>query len=153
MAFSINVAFITGNVTRDPELKYTPSGTAVCSLGVATNYSMKKGDQWVDVPTFHNVVVWGKQAEFIANSVHKGVKVSVVGRIDNRQYEAKDGTKRYISEIVADTVVPFTPRPGTESSATSFSPPSDLKPEKIVETPTSTDQKVEDIVIPDEMPF
>lgn len=144
MAFSINIAIVTGNVTRDPELRYTPSGSAVCSFGVATNHSIKKDDQWEDIPTFHNIVVWGKQAEFIANNVRKGTKVSVTGRIDNRQYDAKDGTKKYISEIVADTVVPFLDKklPG-DNPVNSESP-----------TASSPNQEpVEDIVIPDEMPF
>ncbi|MFA5895025.1 MAG: single-stranded DNA-binding protein, partial [Candidatus Shapirobacteria bacterium] len=66
MAFSINMAIISGNITRDPELRFTPSGQAVCSFGVATNRSIKKGEQWEDVPTFHNVVQWGKPAEFTA---------------------------------------------------------------------------------------
>ncbi len=151
MAFSINMAIITGNVTRDPELKYTPSGSAVCSFGVATNHSVKKGDQWTDIPTFHNIIVWGKQAEFISNAVKKGTKVSIVGRIDNRQYEGKDGTKRYISEIVAETVIPFTDRrssgdipelPGQDRSPTTDNPKEDQGGEKI-----------EDIIIPDSMPF
>ena len=151
MAFSINMAFLTGNVTRDPELKYTPSGSAVCSLGVATNHSMKKGEEWVDVPCFHNVIVWGKQGEFIANSVRKGVKVSVVGRIDNRQYEAKDGTKRYISEIIAETIVPFTQR----SAGDAGPGPSNYAPAATPKTENTevSEAKVEDIVIPDEMPF
>jgi single-strand DNA-binding protein len=148
MAFSINLAIITGNVTRDPELRYTPSGSAVCSFGVATNHSIKKGDQWEDVPTFHNIVVWGKQAEFIANNVHKGTKVSISGRIDNRQYDAKDGTKKYISEIVADTVVPFLDRKPTSGDM-----PSVTQEETPQPTSNPPEEKVEDIVIPDEMPF
>lgn len=145
MSFSINLAIITGNVTRDPELRYTPSGSAVCSFGVATNHSIKKDDQWTDVPTFHNVVMWGKPAEYMAGVLKKGIKVSLTGRIDNRQYDAKDGTKKYISEIVAETVIPF-----TEHKASSVSG----------EIPTVTQEKsapadapVEDIIIPDEMPF
>lgn len=141
MPFSINLAIITGNVTRDPELRYTPSGSAVCSFGVATNHSVKKGDQWENLPTFHNIVVWGKQAEYISNNVKKGMKVSLSGRIDNRQYDAKDGTKKYISEIVADTVIPFTDRRSSEDNA------------PIEESQVPPDDKVEDIVIPDEMPF
>ena len=144
MPFSINMAIITGNVTRDPELRYTPSGSAVCSFGVATNHSIKKGDQWEDIPTFHNIVVWGKSAEYISNTVKKGMKVSLTGRIDNRQYDAKDGTKKYISEIVADTVIPFTDR---RSSG-------DQNPqESSNQVETQSEDKVEDIVIPDEMPF
>lgn len=151
MAFSINMAVITGNVTRDPELRYTPSGTAVCSFGVATNHSIKKDDQWTDVPTFHNIVVWGKQAEYISGVVKKGMRISLTGRIDNRQYDAKDGTKRYISEIIADTVVPFTNRASAEVSPEE-APTEDNTPPTESETAV-TDDKVEDIVIPDEMPF
>ena len=146
MAFSINMAVITRNVTRDPELRYTPSGAPVCSFGVATNHSIKKDDQWTDIPTFHNIVVWGKQAEYISNTVKKGMKVSLSGRIDNRQYDAKDGTKKYISEIVADTVIPFTERRSNEESNSETSEAQDIQQ-------APNEDKVEDIVIPDEMPF
>ena len=150
MAFSINMAVITGNVTRDPELRYTPSGAAVCSFGVATNHSIKKDDQWTDIPTFHNIVVWGKQAEYISNTVKKGMKVSLSGRIDNRQYDAKDGTKKYISEIVADTVIPFTERKATgEMNDVVQEPDQNSK----LAGAGEADAPVEDIVIPDEMPF
>ena len=138
------MAVITGNVTRDPELRYTPSGSAVCSFGVATNHSIKRGDQWEDVPTFHNIVVWGKQAEYISNNVKKGTKVSLTGRIENRQYDAKDGTKKYISEIIADTVIPFLDRKPTGDQ------PADSS-ENVAEN--MSEDKVEDIIIPDEMPF
>ena len=145
MPFSINLAIITGNVTRDPELKFTPSGSAVCNFGVATNHSIKKGDQWEDVPTFHNIIVWGKQGEYIAANVKKGTKVSIQGRIDNRQYEAKDGTKRYISEIVAETVIPFTDH---------RSAPTTDQPTAPHELPTKqVEEKTEDIIIPDDLPF
>jgi single-strand DNA-binding protein len=150
MSFSINLAIITGNVTRDPELRYTPSGSAVCSFGVATNYSVKKNDQWTDVPCFHNIIVWGKQGEFLANTLKKGMKVSLQGRIDNRQYDAKDGTKKYISEIIAETVIPFTERKGFSESPDVVR--SDESTPTVKQEETSA-EKVEDIVIPDEMPF
>jgi len=143
MAFSINMAVISGNATRDPELRYTPSGQAVCSFGVATNRSIKKNDQWENVPTFHNVVQWGKQAEFTSNNLKKGMKVTVTGRIDNRSYDAKDGTKKYISEIVADSVIFYSDRPSTQPAD---SPQSEPQPQAVPDV-------VEDIVIPDEMPF
>ncbi len=148
MAFSINIAIITGNLTRDPELRYTPSGTAVCSFGVATNHSIKKDDQWTDIPTFHNIVVWGKQAEYLSNNLKKGMKVSLTGRIDNRQYDAKDGTKKYISEIIADTVVPFTDRKSVDTADDA-----ELDNIPAQDANTAAEDKVEDIVIPDEMPF
>jgi single-strand DNA-binding protein len=147
MAFSINMAVITGNVTRDPELRYTPSGAPVCSFGVATNHSIKKDDQWTDIPTFHNIVVWGKQAEYISNTVKKGMKVSLSGRIDNRQYDAKDGTKKYISEIVADTVIPFLDRKNAGDNT------SDVDQDSKLAGAGEANAPVEDIIIPDEMPF
>ena len=137
------MAVISGNATRDPELRYTPSGQAVCSFGVATNRSIKKNDQWENVPTFHNVVQWGKQAEFTSNNLKKGMKVTVTGRIDNRSYDAKDGTKKYISEIVADSVIFYSDRPSTQPAD---SPQSEPQPQAVPDV-------VEDIVIPDEMPF
>lgn len=143
MAFSINMAVISGNATRDPELRYTPSGQAVCSFGVATNRSIKKEDQWENVPTFHNVVQWGKQAEFTSNNLKKGMKVTVTGRIDNRSYDAKDGTKKYISEIVADSVIFYSEHQTAPSTDNSHPEP---------QSQTVPDV-VEDIVIPDEMPF
>ncbi len=144
------MAVITGNVTRDPELRYTPSGTPVCSFGVATNHSIKKDDQWTDIPTFHNIVVWGKSAEYISNTVKKGMKVSLTGRIDNRQYDAKDGTKKYISEIIADTVIPFTERKTTSEVDDVVQEPD--QNQKLAGA-SEVDAPVEDIVIPDEMPF
>lgn len=150
MAFSINLAIITGNVTRDPELKFTPSGSAVCTFGVATNHSIKKNDQWTDIPTFHNIVVWGKIAEFLSNTLKKGMKVSITGRIDNRQYDAKDGTKRYISEIVADTVIPFTDR---RLSGDSTTPDITQTDEVVASSSPVSEDKIEDIIVPDEMPF
>lgn len=143
MAFSINLAVISGNVTRDPELRYTPSGQAVCSFGVATNRSIKKGEQWENVPTFHNVVQWGKQAEFTSNNLKKGGKVTVTGRIDNRSYDAKDGTKKYISEIVADSVIFYSEHQNAPVSDNSQPEPQSQ----------AVPDVVEDIVIPDEMPF
>lgn len=107
MAFSINKAYLVGNVTKDPDLKYTPNNNAVCTFNVATNRSIKKGDDWEDVATFHRVVVWGKIAEYINNNVVKGDPVVVEGRIENRSFEDKDGVTKYISEIIADNVIPF----------------------------------------------
>lgn len=114
MAFSLNKVFLVGNVTKEPELRYTPGGTAVLSLGMATNRSIKDESVqsgWRDVPTFHNVIVWGKLAERLSQNVSKGDKIHVEGRIDNRSYE-KDGVKKYITEVVAENVLTFQPRPG-----------------------------------------
>lgn len=105
MSYSINQVFLVGNVASEVELKFTPSSMAVCNFSVATNRSVKKNDQWETVATFHKIVVWGKLAESLANTLSKGKKVTISGRIDNRSYEAQDGSKRYVSEVVADSVI------------------------------------------------
>jgi single-strand DNA-binding protein len=105
--FDLNRATLIGNVTRDPELKYTAKGTAVINFSIATNRRIQSEDgQYKDSPTFHNIVAWSKTAERLAKVMSKGQKVYVEGRIDNRSYE-KDGQTRYITEIVADNVIVF----------------------------------------------
>lgn len=106
--FSINKILLAGNATRNAELKYTKGGTAVANFGLATNRSIKdpeKEGEYKDVPTFHNVVVWGKLAEVVSKGVHKGKLIMVEGRQENRSYENEQGEKRYVSEVVADKVI------------------------------------------------
>ena len=104
-ASNINSVVITGNLTRDPELRNTPSGTAVCSLRVAVNSRRKEGDQWVDKPNYFDVTVWGAQGENCATYLSKGRPVAVQGRLDWREWEARDGSgKRQSVEIIAETV-------------------------------------------------
>lgn len=106
MAENINRVTITGNLTRDPELRQTPNGTPVCTLGVAVNGRRKdESGQWVDKPNYFNVIVWGAQGQNCATYLAKGRPVAVDGRLDWRSWEAKDGSgKRSTVEIVADTV-------------------------------------------------
>lgn len=111
MAFSINRATILGNVTKDPTVRYTQSGITVCSFSVATNHSIKQPDgTYKDIPTFHNVIVWGKTGEFISRDSKKGTKIYVEGRIQNRSYTDKNGVIKYTSEIVADQAIPMSQR-------------------------------------------
>ncbi|MFH1287770.1 MAG: single-stranded DNA-binding protein [bacterium] len=104
MQFSQNICFLIGNVTRDPELRFTPAGTAVAKFGLATSRNVKKDEKWEDITTFHNIVCWQKLAEHVAERLTKGTFVTIQGRIENRSYDGKDGVKRYISEVVADSV-------------------------------------------------
>ena len=106
MAYSVNQATILGNLIRDPELRYTPAGHAVCSFGVATNRVWKTagGDSREDVE-FHNVVAWRKLAEICSQYLTKGQKVYVQGRLQTQTWEGKDGNRRSRTEIVADDVV------------------------------------------------
>jgi single-strand DNA-binding protein len=105
-ASNINVVVITGNLTRDPELRSTGGGTPVCDLRVAVNSRRKDGSgQWVDKPNYFDVTVWGAQGENCANYLSKGRPVAVEGRLDWSEWEAKDGSgKRQAVRIVANSV-------------------------------------------------
>jgi single-strand DNA-binding protein len=104
-ASNVNVVVITGNLTRDPELRHTGGGTAVCELRVAVNSRRKEGNDWVDKPNYFDVVVWGAQGENCSTYLTKGRPVAVEGRLDWREWEAKDGGgKRQAVQIVANTV-------------------------------------------------
>ncbi|MEK6277832.1 MAG: single-stranded DNA-binding protein [Actinomycetota bacterium] len=106
-ASNINVVAITGNLTRDPELRSTPSGTSVCKLRVAVNSRRKDGQtgEWIDKPNYFDVTVWGAQGENCANYLSKGRPVAVEGRLDWREWEAQDGSgKRQAVEIIANSV-------------------------------------------------
>ncbi|OHA94558.1 MAG: single-stranded DNA-binding protein [Candidatus Zambryskibacteria bacterium RIFCSPHIGHO2_02_FULL_38_22] len=108
----INKAIIYGNLTRDPELKSLPSGAQVCEFGVATNrvWKDKNGAKQESVD-YHNIVVFGRQAEIVKQYLHKGSGIFLEGRIQTRSWDAKDGTKRYRTEIVADRIQ-FGPKSG-----------------------------------------
>jgi single-strand DNA-binding protein len=100
-SMSVNKAILIGRLGKDPELKYTPAGKAVCNFTVATNERWTGADgQKNESTTWHNIVAWGKQAEIIKEYLAKGREVYLEGRIDNRSYDKKDGTKGYISEVV-----------------------------------------------------
>jgi single-strand DNA-binding protein len=103
---NINTVVITGNLTKDPELRSTPGGTSVCKLRVAVNSRRKDGQsgEWVDKPNYFDVTVWGAQGENCANYLSKGRPVAVEGRLDWREWEAQDGSKRQAVEIIANSV-------------------------------------------------
>ena len=104
-ATNLNIVALTGNLTRDPELRSLPSGTSVCSMRIACNTRRKdaSGD-WIDKPNYFDVTVWGAQGENCARYLSKGRPVAVQGRLEWREWEAQDGTKRQSVEIVADSV-------------------------------------------------
>ncbi len=104
--YSLNRATLIGNVTKDPEVKQIPSGQNVCSFSIATNRSWKTPDgQKQEATDFHNIVVWGKLAEICGQYLTKGKKVYVEGRLQTRDWEGTDGTKRRTTEIVADNMI------------------------------------------------
>ncbi|MGI8421698.1 MAG: single-stranded DNA-binding protein [Gaiellaceae bacterium] len=106
MAANINRVVLVGNLTRDPELKHLPSGMAVCSLRIAVNTRRKDqaSGEWTDKPNYFDVNVWGQQGENCAQYLAKGRPVGVDGRLEWREWDAQDGSKRQAVDIVADNV-------------------------------------------------
>ena len=117
----MNKVVLIGRLTKDPELRFTPgTGAAVTTLTLAVDrYNPKTGQNEAD---FIPVVIWGKQAESTANYMSKGGQLAISGRIQTRSYDAKDGTKRYVTEVVADQFggVQFLGSKGSNSSNNSF---------------------------------
>ncbi len=129
---SVNKVILVGNLGRDPEVRATPSGQSVCNFSLATTerYTDRAGQQR-DQTEWHNVVVWGKQADLCGQYLKKGRQVYVEGRLTTRQYEAKDGTgKRYRTEVVAQRVQFLGGRAaaGMEDSGSGFAPGPDAPP-------------------------
>ena len=107
MAFD-NTVTVVGNVTRDPELRFTPSGAAVANFGLAVNRSWKnqQTNEWEEQVSFFDVKCWAQMAENVAESVPRGTRVLVTGRLEQRSWETDNGEKRSKVEVVADEVAP-----------------------------------------------
>jgi single-strand DNA-binding protein len=105
-ASNINRVILTGNLTRDPELRSTPGGMSVCSLRVACNTRRKDNTtgEWADKPNYFSVTVWGAQGENCARFLTKGRPVAIDGRLEWREWQGQDGQKRESIEIIADAV-------------------------------------------------
>jgi single-strand DNA-binding protein len=135
-ATNINRVIITGNLTRDPELRSLQSGMSVCSLRVACNTRRKdnQSGEWVDKPNYFDVTIWGRQGENAAQYLSKGRPVAIDGRLEWREYQDKEGNKRQAVDIIADNVQ-FLSSPegfnGDGGGASRFTPQSDI--------PVSTD--------------
>lgn len=142
-ASNINRVIISGNLTRDPELRATPSGASVCSLRVAVNSRRKDSQtgEWVDKPNYFDVKVWGPQGENCATYLSKGRPVAVDGRLDWREWEGQDGVKRQNVDIIADNVQ-FLGSP-RDSAPQTNGPPATNGADSEIEADTSDFDKVE----------
>src|SRR5579872_4462651 len=107
MAKSVNKVILIGNLGKDPEVKYTPSGTAVAKFSLATNERFKdKSGEWQDRTEWHNIVAWQRLAEIVGEYVKKGSKIYIEGRLQTRSWDDKEtGQKRYKTEIIANDLV------------------------------------------------
>ena len=99
-----NKIILIGNLTRDPEMRYTPQGTSVCNFGIAVNHKYKQGEEMKEEVTFINVAVFGKQADACGQYLNKGSSVLVEGRLQERRWETEEGQKRSKHEVVAQNV-------------------------------------------------
>ncbi|MES2214130.1 MAG: single-stranded DNA-binding protein [Patescibacteria group bacterium] len=151
-----NKAIIIGNLTRDPELKSLPSGIQVCTLSVATNRVWKdKNGAKQESTDYHNVVVFGRQAETSAQFLRKGASILAEGRMQTRSWDAADGSKKYRTEIVADRIQ-FGPRPADAGSRPGGdSAPRAAAPESVgADTPPiDTIDYPEESINPEDIPF
>ncbi len=144
----LNKALIIGNLTRDPELRSLPSGIQVASLSVATNRVWKdKNGAKQENTDYHNVVVFGRQAETVGQYLKKGSSVLVEGRMQTRSWDAQDGTKKYRTEIVADRIQ-FGPRREGGAPAASGSKAEDA-PKEALDTIEYPSEEIN----PDDIPF
>ena len=100
----MNKVILSGNLTRDPEIRTTPTDRTVASFSLAVRRSWKKNEENQPDADFFNVIAWERLAEFCRNYLMKGTKIIVEGRLQTRTYEAKDGTTRYVTEVVANEI-------------------------------------------------
>lgn len=160
MARSLNRVELIGNLTRDPELRYTPQGTAVCTFGVATNrsWTTESGEKKEDAD-FHKIVAWNKLAELCSQLLTKGRKVYVEGRLANRSWTGQDGVQKTTTEIViSDMLILDSRKEGRVDDDLSQAPVEEAE-EKIVEekpkekTIKKKEEAREEDVNPDDIPF
>lgn len=140
---NFNKAIVAGNLTGDPELKALPSGSSVTNFSLASNHVYYKDEVKQESVEFHNIVVFGRQAESVAKFLKKGSKALVEGRIQTRSWDGDDGQKRYRTEIVASNVQfgsPASPTSKPEAPATnaepSFDGPPEIEDNDIIVSPT-----------------
>lgn len=151
---NLNKVFIIGNLTRDPEHKALPSGTAVTSFGVATNrvWRDKEGQKKEEVQ-FHNIVVFGKQADTAAQYLKKGNSVMVEGRIQTRNWDAQDGSKRNKTEIVAERIQFGPRRTGGEGGGEFAGKSGGAQPSAGKKEELETIEYPDENINPEEIPF
>lgn len=162
MARSLNRVQLIGNLTRDPELRYTPSGNAVCTFGLATNrtWTTDSGEKREEVD-FHRIVAWNKLAELCSQFLTKGRKVYVEGRLSTRNWTGQDGTQKSTTEVVIDDMILLDNKQGAGAPAASpreefgespAKPKQAAKKKEEEEVPPPSASSGEEVA-PDDIPF
>jgi single-strand DNA-binding protein len=153
---SLNKATLVGNLTRDPELKYTPSGAPVCTFGVATNRSWVTHEgQTKEEVQYHRIVAWHKLAELCAKLLVKGRKVFLEGRLSYRSYTGKDGVQRNITEIILEDFIVFSDgkRVAVEEPAPAGVTAEKVEKKETEDLPIPEENNKNEEVNPDDIPF
>ena len=148
---NLNRATIIGNLTRDPEVRSTPSGQSVATLGVATSRSwMNQAGVRQEETEFHSVVAWGRLAEICQQYIHKGMRVYVEGRIKTRSWDDQTGNKRYRTEIIAEGLIMLDRAPqGSGANGASWTP----KPQEAAAPDFSKTEAPEEEIKVEDIPF
>lgn len=156
MARSLNKVQLIGNLTRDPELKYTPAGTAVCTFGIATNrnWTTESGEKKEDAE-FHNIVAWNKLAEICAQLLKKGRKVYLEGRLSTRSWQGQDGSQRSRTEVVISDMIILDKREDDLGEIDIPEPTVEPQESPVEETASSQDknEEVNDNANDEDIPF
>ncbi|HAQ61562.1 TPA: single-stranded DNA-binding protein [Candidatus Delongbacteria bacterium] len=101
---SVNKVFLIGNLGKDPEVKYTPSGVQIAKFSLATSERVKKGENWEEKTDWHNIVLFARQAEYAKEYLKKGMTVFIDGKISTRTWDDENGVRKYITEIIGNVV-------------------------------------------------
>jgi single-strand DNA-binding protein len=112
----MNKVFLIGNLTRDPESNTTASGIQMCRFSIAVNRRFKNSEGEVETD-FFNITSWRNNAEYCGKYLRKGIKVAVIGSLQNRSYDAEDGSKRYVTDVIAEEVEILTPKGSTSDAS------------------------------------
>ncbi|MCK4980240.1 MAG: single-stranded DNA-binding protein [Candidatus Delongbacteria bacterium] len=146
---SVNKVFLIGNLGKDPDVKFTPSGVQIAKFSMATSERFKRGDNWEEKTDWHNIVLFGRQAEYSGEYLKKGMTVFLEGKISTRTWDDENGIRKYITEIIGNSVKNLSPRrdsnydPNYNANKTDTSKESDTSKEDV--------QKDDDPV--DDLPF
>ena len=157
----INEVRIMGNMTRDPELRNTSSGTSVCNFSVATNRRYQQNDEWKEEVEFHNVVIWAQRAESFVQRAKKGTRVYIEGRLQTRSWEDQNGSKQFKTEIIVSKIILIDRYERGEGTSQSYNKESNVsvndkssKPPVDTKTDKSPQKSGDDESIdPDDLPF
>ncbi|MBI2334895.1 single-stranded DNA-binding protein [Candidatus Daviesbacteria bacterium] len=151
---SWNRVELIGNLTRDPELRFTPNGAAVCTFGLATNRSYVSEGERKEEVDFHRLVAWNKLAELCNQLLKKGMKVFISGRLQTRSWEGQDGVQRQTTEIVIEDMIVLTPKangeekvvpPPAQEPVTEEAVPEEKPPEKKEKAEAKNEEVEEDL--------